>query len=83
MSELSGLSTEMLFDILTLCNDSYVLRGDERPFARSVREAAQQALASVRETPKPQAPYGPQCRTMLSQRPCGMVSCTRPECNTF
>ena len=23
---------------------------------------------------------GPQCRTMLSQRPCGMHVCTRPEC---
>lgn len=87
MSELSGLSTSMLLNILRVCTDSRVQRGRELEYVRVVREATEEALAGESEAPEPQLPtkppYGPHCRTMPSQRPCGNVHCVRPECNTF
>lgn len=48
MSELSGLSTEMLLNILRVCTDSHVQRGRELEYVRVVREATEEALATQR-----------------------------------
>lgn len=53
MSELSGLSTSMLLNILRMCTDVHIQRGFEPAYVRVVREAAEEALAIARTTPKP------------------------------
>lgn len=49
MSELSGLSTSMLLNILRVCTDSRIQRGRELEYVRVVREAVEEALAGARD----------------------------------